>query len=371
MANEDNKDIIREQGPFDPTTGKRRVVLGQDDYSAAEPVRTTGKSPDPPRGAADPKPAVREENAAEFLKRYLKRATDKDGIQAAEMDDKKPSPVFNERKDRILAEESTRDVPVDLLAEDEANETQAARLVREKDYAAAEDDTPIMERPLTEKDRLNARRRRTAIGSLITVLIALALILLAPRLQEAIFKTPDNTLIFSPAKGLFGPRAGIIEILIGLFGLGLVFSTFFTKRKEESLSRRQAQTRKSSPWRTVGLILMLFIPLGAASLFNFTEFRNDDIRFHSLFTQNRLTLYSQVREQNVFTEGEEIYYTLKTEGAPDTTINIGDYPPESVKLLDAKLPASRNVTFPTEAIDKVVAQGIYTRDEVLRIFINK
>lgn len=368
MANEDKKDVIPEQGPFDPTTGKRRVVLGQEDYSRPEAGRQSDRTAGPDLYE---EPAVREESAASFMRRYLKRATDEEGISSANIEEDSASPVFNEQTDRILAEESTRDVPVGLLGEDEASETNAARLVREKDYAAAEDDTPIMDRPMTDLERRNRRQRRLAIGSLIAILVTLALILFAPRLQQAIFKTPDNSLIFSPAKGLFGPRAGIVEILLGLFGLGLIFSTFFGKRKEESLSRRQARTRRSNPRRTIGLILLLFIPVGFASLFNFTEFRSEDIRFSSLFNQNRLAVYSQVNQQNVFSEGDEIFYTLRTEGAPDTTINLADYPPESIKLLDAKLPTSRNVTFPTEAIDKVVEKGIYTRDEVLRIFINK
>ena len=283
------------------------------------------------------------------------------------------SPVFDERKDAITADESTREVPMRLLGEDEEQETKASRLVREKDMAAmAEEITESGTVMLTDRERRMRRNKNRLIGGLICALIAALLILFAPSLQAALFKTQDNSLIFSPASGLFGPRAGIIEILLGLAGLGLVFSTLFTKRKEETLSRKQSNAVKpANPIRTAGLILLLLIPIGFASQFNFTEFRNDDIRHSSLFNQNKISTYSQVKEQKIFSEGEDIFYTISTENGPNATINITTQPLESVKLLDTKLPATRNVVVDSSVIQKMVEKQIYTEEEAIRLFITK
>ncbi|KAF5065680.1 hypothetical protein DSECCO2_271450 [anaerobic digester metagenome] len=225
---------------------------------------------------------------------------------------------------------------------------------------------------LTDRERRMRRNKNRLIGGLIFALIAALLILFAPSLQAALFKTQDNSLIFSPASGLFGPRAGIIEILLGLAGLGLVFSTLFTKRKEETLSRKQSNAVKpANPIRTAGLILLLLIPIGFASQFNFTEFRNDDIRHSSLFNQNKISTYSQVKEQKIFSEGEDIFYTISTENGPNATINITTQPLESVKLLDTKLPATRNVVVDSSVIQKMVEKQIYTEEEAIRLFITK
>lgn len=374
MANEDMKDVVRNQEFADPKTGKRKVVLGEEDYSDPVTPRTSQHKPESMIDLkTDPgysgKSADTESGG--FFRKFLNREPNpEDRVEGTRLNQ---SPVFDERKDAITADESTREVPMRLLGEDEEQETKASRLVREKDMAAmAEEITESGPVVLTDRERRMRRNKNRLIGGLIFALIGALLILFAPSLQAALFKTQDNSLIFSPASGLFGPRAGIIEIMLGLAGLGLVFSTLFTKRKEETLSRKQSNAVKpANPIRTAGLILLLLIPIGFASQFNFTEFRNDDIRHSSLFNQNKISTYSQVKEQKIFSEGEDIFYTISTENGPNATINITTQPLESVKLLDTKLPATRNVVVDSSVIQKMVEKQIYTEEEAIRLFITK
>ena len=225
--------------------------------------------------------------------------------------------------------------------------------------------------PLTDKERRDRRVKTRWITVLVLGVIAALLIFLAPNLQEMMFKTTDDSLIFSPAAVLFGPRAGIIGILLGLLGGAIIFSTMFTKRKEEVLSKKQDVVKKGNPFRTLGLAMLVLIPLGFAMLFNFTEFRNSDIRYSSLFNQNKLISYDNVNEQIIEARGNDIYYTIKAPTVQNTTFNITRLSVEEVRLLDNKLPLSRKVTWDSEVIQKLVEQNIYTDEEISRLFINK
>ena len=388
MANEENKEV-RSQGTYDPVTGKRKVVLGEDLYeNTPSSVKFPGSPPphsgsyltgqpgynDHAREVAEAARRVELENeepAKEggFFRRFIHRDEAEDGFQNSDRDE---SPVFDETRDAITADESTRDVPLSLLGEDEATDNRAARALRDKEYAALATESPVTGTATADRERRNLRRRNNLIGILAALVLGALFFFLAPMIQEAIFKTPDNTLIFSPATGILSPRAGVIAIFLGILGLILIFSTFFTKRREETLSRRDAAAAKpANPLRTLGLILLIGFPIGFALLFNFTEFRNDDIRYSSLFNQNQVTPYSAVTVQEIFTEGNEIYYKITTPKKPSTIINITAKKIETVKLLDAKLPVSRNVKFSSDAIEKLVEQQIYTNEEVLRLFINK
>ncbi len=397
MANEEKKDVFRDQDPYDPMRGKRKVVLGEEDFSEApapgaapskpyaqaaerdEPDQTPGSETEAAGREETAHQAEQKDDAAAehesgggFFRKFINR--EPDGVEPVAGARVNQPPRFDEEKDALLAEESTREAPMRLLGEDDSTETTAARMVREKDYAAMasqEIKEPRTAKPTTDLERRNRRIKNNFIGGLIFAVIALLLYFFAPQLQEMIFKTQDNSLIFSPASGIFGPRAGIVEILLGILGLILVFSTFFTKRKEERLSKQQAQQKPSNPLRTAGLLMLILIPIGFASLFNFTEFRNDDIRFSSLFNQNKAAAYNQVQKQTIYNEGNDIFYQFDMIDAPNTTVKITDHPVESVKLLDLKLPVTRNVSISTEVIDKLVEREIYTRDEALRLFINK
>lgn len=388
MANEENKEV-RSQGTYDPVTGKRKVVLGEDLYENTPP---SGKFPGSPptssgsdltgqpgyndhaREVAEAARRVELENGEPekeggFFRKFRHRDESEDGFRDT---DRGASPVFDEKRDAILADESTRDVPLSLLGEDEATDNRAARALRDKDYAALATESPVSGSATADRERRNVRRRNNLIGILVALVLGALFFFLAPMIQEAIFKTPDNTLIFSPASGILSPRSGVIAIFLGILGLILIFSTLFSKRREETLSRRDAAAAKPANLRrTLGLILLIFFPIGFALLFNFTEFRNDDIRYSSLFNQNRTAAYSAVTVQEIFTEGEAIYYKITTPKNPATIINITTEKLETVKLLDAKLPVSRNVKFSSDAIEKLLEQEIYTNEEVLRLFINK
>ena len=289
MDNKGNKE--NQSHITDPVTGKRKVVLGEDDFSNEAYKESE----------ANNTPGERKTGVG-FFDRFLNRDAEKEPQHDADSltDEAKnalrdqqiayhESPVFDEEKDRIIAEESTRDIPVELLESKQELENPAARLVEEADTAAIAAERQELarreNRALTDQEKRRRRIKNRWIGGLITLAVAALLILFAPSIQELVFKTPDDSLIFSSVQGLFGPRSGILMILLGLVGLGIIFSTMFTKRKEDSLSKKPA-VRKTNPFRTAGLVMLILIPIGFAGLFNFTEFRNSDIRTSSLFNQN-------------------------------------------------------------------------------------
>lgn len=375
MDNEKNNDFKPTE--TDPVTGKRKVVLGQEDFSTED---NSNQISDPGTDRSD-KPAKG------FLSRFLNRdSLDEpvhDGEQLtqeasdvirAQNQGYNRSPLFDEERDRLVAEESTKNVPADLLQTKIEPHNPAARMVEEAQIAAVAAERDGLTRqdrvPLTDRERRDRRVKNRWIGGAIFVAIAALVIYFAPALQELIFKTKGDSLIFSSAEGLLGPRAGIISMLLGLLGLGILFSTMFTKRKEETLSKKQVTVKKRNPFRTIGLVMLILIPLGFVVLFNFTEFRNSDIRYSSLFNQNLLVSYDKVSDQQIKASGNEIVYTIKTDKGT-TSFNITKLPLESVKLLDNKLPKSRNVNLDTEVIQKLVDEKIYTNDEILRLFINK
>lgn len=375
MNNDENKDFkLNETGLIN---GKRKVVLGQDEFTGEDQINRTPNSGEPPR-----------KSAGGFFGKFLNQDSQMDpphdmgqlteeakGVIREQNKGFNNAPLFDEEKDRLLAEESTKGVPSELLELKSEPYNPAARLVDEAQTAAFEAEQDGVDRiprgPLTDKERRDRRVKTRWITVLVLGVIAALLIFLAPNLQEMMFKTTDDSLIFSPAAGLFGPRAGIIGILLGLLGGAIIFSTMFTKRKEEVLSKKQALVKKGNPFRTLGLAMLVLIPLGFAMLFNFTEFRNSDIRYSSLFNQNKLISYDNVNEQIIEARGNDIYYTIKAPTVQNTTFNITRLSVEEVRLLDNKLPLSRKVTWDSEVIQKLVEQNIYTDEEIIRLFINK
>ena len=373
MVDEDKKDVMRNQNGYEPEKGKQPEFPGDREFSedvvedSTQPkANNTGQLE---QGVGET-PADKEAGSG-FMRKFLNRNSveeDDESIEGARVNQ---SPLFDENLDSVIAEESTREAPMHLLGEDDATETTAARIFREKDYAAMEPEEPQADQGISDQERRSKRNKNRAIAGLILGAIAALLIYFAPNLQEFIFKTQDNSLIFNSPSGLYGPRAGVIEILLGIFALVMVISTFFGKPKTSNQRKDQPEVKRRNPFRIAGLILLVLIPLGFASLFKFTEFRNDNIRFSSLFNQNELASYSQVQKQTIYNEGEDIFYTLQTSGSPETTINITKFPVEAIKKLDLKLPVERNVSISTEVINKLVEREIYTRDEALRLFINK
>lgn len=382
MAKQDKKDFQRDQNGYESIYDKRQGVLGEDEYAedAAEDSAILSSNH---RGYLDDsdanrnQPAVQEsekestnrETGSSFMRKFSNQSSEEDeSLPKARVN---KSPLFDEERDSVLADESTRHAPMHLLGEDDSTETTAARLFREKDYAAIDSEEPNDIKELSDKERRSKRTQRRIISALVVGAIAALLIFFAPNLQAAIFKTQDNSLIFNSPSGIYGPRAGMVEILLGILGLVLVISSFFGKRKTNTTYNGQPEGKRSNPFRIAGLIMLVLIPIGFASLFKFTEFRNDNIRFSSLFNQNKVVNYSQVQDQTIFNEGEDIFYRLQTSGAPESTIKITDFPVEAIKQLDLKFPVERNVSISTEVLNKIVEREIYTRDEALRLFINK
>lgn len=373
MANEDKKDWTRNQNGYKSKKGKEPEYLGETelhDNSVEGSTHLKSNSKEELKNGVDETSADKEERSS-FMRKFLNRNSVEDEDESIEGARVNKSPLFDDNLDSVIAEESTRQAPMHLLGEDDSTETTAARLFREKDYAAMEPENLEDEEEIPESKRPSNRNKNRAIAALILGAIAVLLIFFAPNLQEFIFKTQDNSLIFNSPSGLYGPRAGVIEILLGIFALVMVISTFFGNRKTHTPRKDQPETKRRNPFRIAGLIMLVLIPLGFASLFKFTEFRNDNIRFSSLFNQNELASYSQVQKQTIYNQGDDIFYTLQTSGSPETTIKITDFPVEDIKKLDLKLPVERNVSISTEVINKMVEREIYTRDEALRLFINK
>lgn len=372
MVDEDKKDVNKNQNSYEPEMGKPDFI--GDRRFSEDGVEDSTQSNLNTKEQIEPgvgETSRNKEGSSSFMRKFLNRSSveeDDESIEGARVN---KSPLFDENLDSVIAEESTREAPMHLLGEDASTETTAARIFREKDYAAMEPEDPINDPENIDQERRSNRNKNRAIGALILAAIAALLIFFAPDLQKIIFKTQDNSLIFNSPSGLYGPRAGVIEILFGVFGLVMVISTFFGKGKPSTPRKGQAEVKRRNPFRVAGLIMLVLIPLGFASLFKFTEFRNDNIRFSSLFNQNELASYSQVQKQTIYNEGNDIFYTLQTSGSPETTIKITDFPVEDIKKLDLKLPVERNVSISTEVINKLVEREIYTRDEALRLFINK
>ena len=130
----------------------------------------------------------------------------------------------------------------------------------------------------------------------------------------------------------------------------------------------RAAERNRNLLRYISLALLLFIPLGLSSMFNFTEFRSTDIRFSSIFNRNRTYAYGSIMNQDIASHGQEVFYTLETQDGRSTRLNVSNLKAETVRLVDSKLPENREVRFTSTAVDLLVEQGIYTWEEAIRIY---
>lgn len=325
-----------------------------------------------------------------FLKRLTQRGDTSSGEEDMTREAKQKirhqiggANLFDEEKDRQLAEESTRNVPVGLLRTEKDAINPAARRFEEADIEAARSDIvgdqpvraervqPIRE-SITERERRGQKLKTRTIVLLVVAAIALILFFAAPAIQSAIFKTEGDSLVFNPASGIFGPRAAVIEIILGILGGALlVFSLKKPRRKAEAAKGKAPHARNRNLLRNSGLIMLLFIPLGISSFFNFAEFRNNDIRFSTIFNSNRSSVYEAVTTQDIASQGEEVFYTIETQDRRRSTINVTGLNPDTIQLLDAKFPVDREVRFTSTAIDRLVDLGVYTRDEAIRVFITK
>ncbi len=361
------------------------------DYHSADDWSGDGEQ-EVPEAGADPE----ERRIPGFLRRIIERGdtgpTEEEMTREAQEQIRQHyrSPLFDEEQDRHIAEESTRSIPVDLLETERELTNPAARRMEEADSRAArledkelrggrrkevsarnEMDELVREgpEPMSDRELKSQRWRNRAIVILVVAAAALILFLTAPLIQASLFRTEGDSLIFNPAGGLFGPRAGVVEIFIGLLGAGLVIWTLMGARRNKAAKNQAGPGRgNQNLFRTIGLVLLIFLPVGISSLFNFTEFRNNDIRFASIFDRDRTYSYDSIVHQDVMNQGEEVFYTLETGDGRSSRLNVSDLPAETVRLLDAKLAPGRVVRFTSTAVDQLVEQGIYTWEEAIRIY---
>lgn len=387
----DNKDTSRDDHKINSQTSgghpdKKKVVLGQDDFSD---YRGEDKAVEPA------------EEKGGFFKNIFSKVSDGKGL------------IFNEDKDKVIAEESVKNMPGEIFEEsppsdlvyDEATGSyipgrrgtesdlprdpevmeadalssapgkfRAAEESKPGDKVWAEDKgKPAREASvpetvvMTEKEILRRRNKNRFIGVLVLLLAFALLFWFIPVIQEAAFKTLDNSLIFRSKAGLFGPRAGIIMIGLGILGLTLVFFTFFSKTREERLSKRPAKTTANLKIRRAGWIMALLIPLGITCLFNFTEFRTNDIRTSSVFNRNKLASYTEVSRQNVYLEGTNLIYEIFI-GKNSVKVPISNLEPSTIRLLDTMMNSSRSIRIDSDVIKEVVAKKIYTEEEAVRVY---
>lgn len=346
-----------------PTADEWNEGRGADDLA---PDKDPGQEPDGPK-------------APGFLKRLMNRGepvpTEEELTEEArrKIREHYRTPLFDEEKDRYNAEESTRSVPVELLENEKELKNPAARRVEAADSKAARTEMDELVRegrePLSDKERKTQRMKNRAILILVLAGILIILFFTAPLIQESLFKTQGDSLIFNPVRGVFGPRGGIVEISIGLFGLALLINTLRRSGGGKTVAKdRPAGGRNRNLLRNLSLVLLLFIPLGISSLFNYIEFRNNDIRFSSIFNSNRTYSYDSIAHQDVVSRGEEVFYTLETGDGRSARLSVSELEAETVRFVDAKLPAGRVVRFTSTAVDQLVEQGIYTWEEAIGVF---
>lgn len=333
-----------ESGSDGSLTDKKRVILGDEDFSSY-----TSEAP-------------KEDNTSEkpgALKSFFNKVSNGKSV------------LFNEEKDREVAQESVKKIPVEIYEADYKDNTK----IKDDDYILDREATPAVETKqkqtepiiLTEKEKLQRKNKNRLIAILVVIALFALAFWLIPMIQEAVFKTKDDSLIFRTATGLFGPRAGVIMIGLGVLGLIMTFFTFFSKTREERLSKRLPKNTSTQRLRTAGLIIGLLIPIGISTFFNFTEFRTNDIRSSSLFNRNKLTSYTEVSRQNVYLEGSDLIYEIFM-GNNSVKIPVTNVEPVTVKLLDTKMNQDRNIRIDSDAMKEVVNKKVYTEQEAVRVY---
>ncbi|PKK39910.1 hypothetical protein ABB02_00699 [Clostridiaceae bacterium JG1575] len=286
-------------------------------------------------------------------------------------------PLFREDQDRVLARESTKHLPEEILDRDrdegrlQAREMERSGVIGAKEARRGEKEASLS--PSAQKDwagsgsALSRKRKRMVLGAL--VLLAVLLVLFAPHLQKAMFASKD-VLLFVPGKGLFGPRAALIEIALGILGVAITLNTLWRARKSPKTKQAAGKTAKN-PFLIAGLVLGILLPIGLAGFLGYTELRQGDLRFSTIFNSNQVYGYQRVTRQDITKEGKSIYYTLTLDNGIKSRWAIAGYPKEAIRSLDAKLPVSRNVGLTSDVIQALVEEKLYTNEEVLRIFLKR
>lgn len=355
----------KESVPEDKNLKNRRVVLGEEHFERTNTVRE--------------KP--RYDSTGELMDETRQET----------------SPVFDDEKDRRLAKEHTKKLPLNLLKDEELNENPAAKTFASSDeraFAATQrgrlqdsDDEIIDSRPedvttkprgpkvLTEREQRQESMRQRLISFLIGALIVLLLVFFAPHIQKALYQTNTGVLAFNPGTGITGPRAAVIEMLLGLLGIVLLISTFFSTRvKKQFKHLEEAEKKRFSKGnflRGLSLLMILLIPVGFFTMKNFTEFRENDVRFSSFTNSNNVMSYDQVAKQEVKDLGDNVAYHIEMVDGSKTVLPLKGLGRDLIRTIDAKMPKTRNVQITTTVLDKLINQGIYTREEALNLFINK
>lgn len=345
---------------------KKKVVLGDEDFSQEDSYKGEGYTVNPE------------------VDETVKTEEDDDSLLASIMRrrQKKNNQMFDEEKDKELAEEATKNVPPAIIEKNEIPEEERgiesiSSSSLEGDYygdSSKVQEAEYVEGPYTKSkvnhtdvEKRNLRRKRGLISTGILALIFVLLFWFAPLIQKAMFQSKNNSLIFKSQTGFWGPRMGIVEIVLGILAIILTIYTFFGYRKTTPIRRGQVTDTKTTILRRIGLIGALLLPLGITNLFNFSEFRGSDIRFSSFLNGNDLKDYMNVSNQKVSMVGNDVIYDV-TIGNKSTSFAINKEPIETVKLIDAKMNPTRVVVIDSMTFQEIIKRGIYSEKEAYQVY---
>lgn len=331
-SNEKNTHLGKtEPADYETVNDKKKVVLGEEDFSSGSDKPDTEKYQDSEPAKTEKSP----QKSGGFFKNILGKVS---GSSA---------PHFDEEKENENAKEIVKNLPEEIF---------------DNEKAPSEGETYMK----SEKDKIKSRNKNRFILILVSLIIFALLFWFIPFIQKAMFQTKDNSLIFRSATGVLGPRSGIIMIAAGILSLIGLFFTFFNGRKEERITKDKT-VKKGITLRQVLAVLALLIPIGVTTIFNFTEFRKDNIRVSNVFNRNKMLNYTEVTKQNIFMDGTDVVYGIEI-GGHKVKVPIYDYPAETIRLLDSKMNPQRNIRIDSDVIKEIVNKKIYTEQEAVKVY---
>ncbi|GEM_PF-2853959 len=370
---------------------KRKVVLGEEDYPSSAGYKNTDNEGGNYKGQ-DNNPAP--EEAEEIIRKdpnELPEENEEDDSLLSHLIRRnrgRNREVFDEERDRELAEEMTKDIPPGVIEKKtyrgnysgDEYERKAIGHTPSEDEGMDEDgviisDAEYIEHPkvhksykdLTDREKRDVRVKRRITGLIIGAVITGILFWTIPMIQKAVFMTKGNTLVFIPQTGFWGPRMGIVDIVIGIAGIILLIYSFLGSRRETPLRAKKVVSRRTVILRRLSVIMALFLPLGITNLFNFSEFRNTDVRFSSIFNTNDLKDYNNASQQEVALIGNDILYRI-TLGNKKTHFAINQQPVEVVKTIDNLMNKGRTVAIDSQTFQEIIRRGIYTEKQAYEVF---
>lgn len=340
---------------------KKKVILGDENFNENPDNEVANEG-----YKVNPEPKSNKEEAMED-----------DSLLASLMRRKnRAGQVFDEEKDKELAKEATKNVPLAIMEtnEEEVRESGIEKIgegskdedvnVQEADYVEEFTKGRVN---LTDREKRDLRRKRGLIALLITVLIFALLFWFAPLLQKALLQSKGNSLVFKSQTGFWGPRMGIVEIALGILGIILTIFTFFGNKRISPIKKGAITDSKTTILRRIGLGVALLLPIGITNLFNFSEFRTNDVRFSSFFNGNDLKDYNNASDHKISMVGNDIIYDI-TLGNKKTSFAINNVDKEIVKQIDKKLNPARVVTIDSIAFQEIISKGIYNEKDALKIY---